>query len=103
MKNILLFLLLINFTNPAAALESGAQFLKIDTDARAVSMGAAYTALASGVESLAYNPAGLSAVKGVELGFSHTNWLMDSRHDRRSKFIIDARILNNLNAFFNFL
>ncbi|OGS65609.1 MAG: hypothetical protein A3J79_09235 [Elusimicrobia bacterium RIFOXYB2_FULL_62_6] len=81
MKNILLFSLLINFTNPAAALESGAQFLKIDTDARAVSMGAAYTALASGVESLAYNPAGLSAVKGVELGFSHTNWLMDTMHD----------------------
>jgi len=81
MKNFLLFSLLISFTNPANALESGAQFLKIDTDARAVSMGAAYTALASGVESLAYNPAGLSAVKGVELGFSHTNWLMDSMHD----------------------
>jgi len=64
-----------------SALESGARFLRIDTDARAVSMGAAYTAMASGVESLAYNPAGLSAVKGVELGFSHTNWLMDSMHD----------------------
>lgn len=82
MKNTIILSLLISFTGlTVSALESGAQFLKIDTDARAVSMGAAYTALASGVDSLAYNPAGLSAVKGVELGFSHTNWLMDSMHD----------------------
>ncbi|MBI4801834.1 MAG: PorV/PorQ family protein [Elusimicrobia bacterium] len=81
MKNILILSLLISFTSAANALGSGAQFLKIDTDARAVSMGAAYTALSSGVDSLAYNPAGLSTVKGVELGFSHTNWLMDSMHD----------------------
>lgn len=63
------------------ALESGADFLKIDTDARVVSMGSAYTAAAQGVNSIAYNPAGLATLKGVEFGFSHTNWLMDSKHD----------------------
>ena len=63
------------------ALESGAEFLKIDTDARAVSMGSAYTAAADGVNSISYNPAGLASLKGVELDFSHTNWLLDSKHD----------------------
>ncbi|MBU2574484.1 MAG: PorV/PorQ family protein [Elusimicrobia bacterium] len=63
------------------ALESGAEFLKIDTDARAVSMGSAYTAAAAGVNAISYNPAGLASTKGVELAFSHTNWLMDSKHD----------------------
>lgn len=66
---------------PLHAFNSGASFLKIDTDARAVSMGSAYTALASGVNSIGYNPAGLSAARSVELGFSHTNWIMESSHD----------------------
>ena len=44
-------------------------------------MGSAYTAAADGVNSIAYNPAGLASLKGVELGFSHTNWLLDSKHD----------------------
>lgn len=73
--------LLFSLSGPAHALNTGASFLKIDTDARAVSMGSAYTALASGVNSMGYNPAGLASAKGVELGFSHTNWIMDSRHD----------------------
>ena len=44
-------------------------------------MGSAYTALAEGAGALAYNPAGMSSLKSVEVGFSHTNWLMDSKHD----------------------
>ncbi|HBB68188.1 MAG: hypothetical protein A2X28_11270 [Elusimicrobia bacterium GWA2_56_46] len=67
--------------NTVAALETGAEFLKIDTDARAVSMGSAYTATADGINSLSYNPAGLASIKSAEFGFSHTTWLMDSRHD----------------------
>jgi len=73
--------LLIPSTKISQALESGAEFLRIDTDARAVSMGSAYTAAADGVNSISYNPAGLASLKGAELGFSHTNWLMDSKHD----------------------
>lgn len=68
-------------TTISQALESGADFLRIDTDARVVSMGSAYTAAAQGVNSIAYNPAGLASLTGVEFGFSHTNWLMDSKHD----------------------
>lgn len=80
-KNLITFLFLLDLNSAAYALESGASFLKIDNAARAVSMGSAYTTLASGVEALSYNPSGLAMAKGLEVGFSHTNWLMDSRHD----------------------
>ena len=78
---IILAFLFIPAAKISQALESGAEFLKIDTDARAVSMGSAYTAAADGVNAIAYNPAGLASLKGVEFGFSHTNWLLDSKHD----------------------
>jgi hypothetical protein len=78
--NSLLFLLIFA-PGSGYGLESGAAFLKINTDARAVSMGSAYTALAEGAGAIAYNPAGLASLKSVEAGFSHTEWLMDSRHD----------------------
>lgn len=82
MKIKIMFLpLLIGFGSTAQAFESGAGFLKIGSDARAVSMGSAYTALASGVSAMSYNISGLSRAKGVEVGLSHSNWLMDSKHD----------------------
>jgi len=80
-KISIILLLLLSFNRAAYALESGTSFLKIDSDARAVSMGSAYTSLASGVGAMSYNIAGLSRVNSVEVGFSHTNWLMDSKHD----------------------
>jgi hypothetical protein len=44
-------------------------------------MGSAYTALATGVNAMSYNISGLSQASRVEVGFSHANWLMDSKHD----------------------
>ena len=73
--------LLIPTTRISSALGTGAEFLKIDTDAKAVSMGSAYTAMADGVEAMRYNPSGLAGMKQVELGFSHTSWLLDTQHD----------------------
>ncbi len=82
MKRILFIIIVSLFLSDIShAAGSGAEFLKIDTDARAVSMGSAFTAVAAGVNSIAYNPAGLASARGVELGFSHTNWIMDSKHD----------------------
>lgn len=80
-KILITLFALLTLDSVVYALESGASFLKIGNDAKAVAMGSAYTALAAGVSALPYNPAGMSTVKGVELGFSHTNWLMDSNHD----------------------
>jgi len=78
---LMLLPILFGFNCAANALESGANFLKIGSDARAVSMGSAYTALASGVNAMSYNLAGLSQINRLEVGFSHANWLMDSKHD----------------------
>lgn len=80
MKECLLIVSLLLAHN-ASATETGAEFLNIDADARAVSMGSAYTAMAEGINSIAYNPAGLVALNSPEASFSHTLWLMDSRHD----------------------
>lgn len=66
---------------PAAAGQAGAQFLRIDTDARLSGMGSAGAATAYGISALNYNPAGLSSMKGAEVAFSHSKWLMDSSHD----------------------
>ena len=63
------------------AFESGAEFLKIGTDAKAMAMGSAYTAAATGADALHYNPAGLAGTKSYELAFSHANWLLGSQHD----------------------
>ncbi|HBB67598.1 MAG TPA: hypothetical protein DCZ93_09950 [Elusimicrobia bacterium] len=82
MKNKLLTLAVLISQAPVAfAASSGAAFLKIDSDARAVSMGSAYTALASGVSAMSYNISGISFAGRPEVGFSHTSWLMDSNHD----------------------
>lgn len=82
MKNtILLFSALFLAAVVAQAGVTGAQFLKIDTDARLSGMASAGAASMNGISALNYNPAGLSALAGPELAFSHSKWLMDSAHD----------------------
>jgi hypothetical protein len=51
-------------------------------------MGGAYTALADDVNALYYNPAGLALIgrqsgetSRAEFGFTHTQWLLDSKFD----------------------
>ncbi|HBE87983.1 MAG TPA: hypothetical protein DDW67_02455 [Elusimicrobia bacterium] len=72
---------LIPSAKVSSALESGAEFLRIGSDARASSMGGAYTAAANDVSAIHYNPAGLAAVSGTELGLSHAKWLLDGSYD----------------------
>ena len=80
-KNILIFSWLLLAAAAARAGVTGAQFLRIDTDARLSGMASAGMASAYGINSLNYNPAGLSAITGAEVAFSHSKWLMDSNHD----------------------
>src|SRR3989338_625252 len=54
------------------ALESGAEFLRIDTDARAGAMSSAGAASASGISALNYNPAGLASMVKGEAALSHS-------------------------------
>lgn len=82
MKNtIKIFSVILLVSTAAQAAQTGAQFLKIDTDARLSGMASAGVASALGVNALNYNPAGLAAMTGPEAAFSHSQWLMDSTHD----------------------
>lgn len=58
---------------------NGAQFLKIGAGARALGMGEAMTASAEGPEAMYWNPAGIAASRGVEIGYARTE-LPDSVH-----------------------
>ncbi|MFH1722990.1 MAG: PorV/PorQ family protein [Elusimicrobiota bacterium] len=64
-----------------AAINSGAAFLKIGTGARPSAMGGAYTAIASDVDAMYYNPGGLANLTRRELGATHAEWLLDTRFD----------------------
>jgi hypothetical protein len=82
MKNItLIFSTLLAAAPASLAAQSGAQFLRIDTDARLSGMASAGAASVYGISALNYNPAGLSEMTGPEVAFSHSKWLMDSSHD----------------------
>lgn len=80
-KTILIFSAALMASTAVHAAQTGAQFLKIDTDARLSGMASAGVASVYGINSLGYNPAGLSAIKGPEVAFSHSKWLMDASHD----------------------
>ncbi len=63
------------------ALESGAEFLRIDTDARAGAMSSAGAASAMGISAIAYNPAGLSSMSKGEAALSHSALYLGTVHD----------------------
>jgi len=56
------------------------QFLKLSTSARAIAMGGAQVAVAEGVNSMAYNPAGILAVGNYGFGASYTQLYADIQH-----------------------
>jgi hypothetical protein len=77
----MLFFTLLPVTEVSQALESGAEFLRIDTDARAGAMSSAGAASAMGISAINYNPAGLVSMKRGELALSHSAWYLGSTHD----------------------
>lgn len=60
---------------------AGLQFLKLGVDARAIGMGEAYTALATDISSVYWNPGGLAVEEYDQVFFSHTNWPADIMHE----------------------
>ncbi|OGR69107.1 MAG: hypothetical protein A2081_06270 [Elusimicrobia bacterium GWC2_61_19] len=78
---LLLLLVLIPSAKISEALESGAEFLRIDTDARAGAMSSAGAASAMGISAIFYNPAGLASMGKGEAALSHSAWYLGSAHD----------------------
>lgn len=59
--------------------ETSLSILKLDMGPRAMGMGGAYTALSGDVFGLNYNPAGLAAVKTLEIGGSFYKGISDTK------------------------
>lgn len=84
MKTTLLaigLLSLIAGTGYAGAGSSGAAFLKLPVDARAVAMGEAFTAQASGASALFWNPAGMAKIPKFDLTAMHNAYLLSTFQD----------------------
>ncbi|MBI4810126.1 MAG: PorV/PorQ family protein [Ignavibacteriales bacterium] len=80
---LIIILIMIVTVNLNAGNRSGVvseQFLKIPTSARAVGIGGAQVAVAEGVSSIAFNPAGVLSVNDVGVGFCYTAWFADIQH-----------------------
>ncbi|NOZ03866.1 MAG: PorV/PorQ family protein [FCB group bacterium] len=57
------------------------QFLKIGVGARAAGMAESFSAVATDVTAIYWNPAGLSRIDRNQLFFSHINWLASISYD----------------------
>ena len=60
---------------------SGAQFLKLDVDARVVGLGGANAAVTRGAMALYYNPAGIANMDANNVAFSYTDWIADIKYN----------------------
>lgn len=80
MRRVLLAGLLLASVRTCDA-ASGAAFLKAGAGARPAAMGHAYTAIADDVDSLYYNPGGLSRLTRPEIGATHAQWLLGASFD----------------------
>jgi hypothetical protein len=69
-------------TTPALAAPPGFAFLEVPAGARAAALGGAFASLGQGVEAAFWDPAGLSAVKGVEIAGTHVEYIQSLRHDQ---------------------
>ena len=56
-------------------------WLKLETDARAVGMGGAQVAAGEGVSALAYNPASIGFIEGSQIYYSRTNYVVGISHN----------------------
>ncbi len=60
---------------------STVQFLKVGVGARATAMGESFVAVANDASALYWNPAGLAQYSENDIIFSHTEWLVDIKHE----------------------
>ncbi|NQV74398.1 PorV/PorQ family protein [bacterium] len=63
----------------SSAQDSGLSFLRLGPDARALALGDAGVASASGARATYWNPAGLASSMSKQVSFSHHIWIADVR------------------------
>jgi len=84
-SKLLVILLLVVLAAPSAAqqklAQTGMKFLSVGTDARAVGMAEANTALETNASALFYNPASMARLSGfTSLMLGQTQWIADIKH-----------------------
>jgi hypothetical protein len=79
----------------AAAGTAGAEFLLLDTSARGIAMGGAYSAATNDASSLYWNPAGLSQVPRLSATFLHAQYIAGVTYNATSvaRRINDSSVL----------
>jgi hypothetical protein len=60
---------------------NSAEFLLIGVGARPTGMGEAFTAVADDVNTISYNPAGLSQIEDTQVTFMHSEWIDDMAYE----------------------
>ncbi|RPI18236.1 MAG: PorV/PorQ family protein [Ignavibacteriae bacterium] len=90
-KILILFLIFISAKTAEAQLipvlgsqragTSSLQFLKIGVGGRATAMGESFVAVANDITALYWNPAGLVQFPENGVHFSHSEWLVDLKHE----------------------
>jgi len=81
---------------------TSAQFLKIGVGSRALGMGGAFTASATDVTSIYWNPGGLAYVNSREVIFNHVDWLLDVKFDHAA-FGMQVGDIGTIGAFVSVL
>jgi hypothetical protein len=74
---------------------AGTQFLKLDQGARPVGMGGAYVAVASGADSVLWNPAGMDQLRDLQANAGHLAYLDGISED----YLTVARPIYGLGAW----
>ncbi len=96
-KQILVFTLLLitcrTFLYSQAG-STGLSFLKLGVGARALSMGEAYTAIASDPSATHYNPAALSLMNNSQILLMHKEWIQDTK----TEFLAATTSFDKFNA-----
>lgn len=94
--------LLAMLGGPAAQAQVGGAavvFLQIEPDSRAAGMGNAGVALADGASAVFWNPAGLARQRGLEISFTHANWLPALVSDLFFEYLVGRQHVEGLGTF----
>ena len=100
MKKLKDFLLVLIFSPYlfSSANDAAVVFLTIFPGARAVGMGAAFTAVSDDATATFYNPGGLPFIKNFEVSLQHSNWLTGLWPDMYYEFFGFVKPLGELGS-----
>ncbi len=98
---IVFILAILLICNPTAFSATGAKFLALETGARPIGMGGAFTAYTSDPYSAAYNPAAAFGIKTFTGSFSHDTYWKNRRYESGYVAFMKGPIVFNIGLQFS--